>query len=496
MKTKICLVLNAPTLRENLALVDLYRHWIDIVELRVDCLAPDERLQFRGFPEMADIPCILTIRRKSDGGQFAEGEGSRTALLARGLAFADTDPRKNFAYIDLEEDLQVPSIEEAARAFGTRIIRSVHDMTGSIGDIATRVRRLRKTKDEIAKIAFTPRNLADVTNLFREAKTLIGEEFILIAMGQYGLPSRLLAPIVGSCITFVSGEESIKQSGNSLGHLDPITINEVYRIREITDKTRVFGVTGNPLVATSSPAIHNAGYARQGIDAVYIPIKAETVEEAIEFAEETGITGLSVTFPFKETVLPNLTEISAESGEIGACNTIVRTGEGWNGYNTDAPGFSRALLEFLGRRDLKRLRIAIIGAGGAAKAIAHAVKALGGKACIFNRTTDKARELAQLYNFKWATLDAGNRILLETYSDVIIQTTNVGMSPDIEADPIEFYSFGGHEAVYDVIYHPERTKMLRRAQKAGCKVCNGYTMLQYQGYLQYKLFTGVDYAEF
>lgn len=496
MKTKICLVLNAPTLRENLALVDLYRHWIDIVELRVDCLAPDERLQFRGFPEMADIPCILTIRRKSDGGQFAEGEGSRTALLARGLAFADTDPRKNFAYIDLEEDLQVPSIEEAARAFGTRIIRSVHDMEGSINNIATRVRKLRKTKDEIAKIAFTPRNLADVTNLFREAKTLTGEEFILIAMGQYGLPSRLLAPIVGSCITFVSGEESIKRTGNGLGHLDPITINEVYRVREITEQTRVFGVTGNPLVATSSPAIHNAGYARQGINAVYIPIKAETVEEAIEFAEETGITGLSVTFPFKETVLPNLAELSAESGEIGACNTIVKTDEGWSGYNTDAPGFSRALLEFLGRRDLKRLRIAIIGAGGAAKAIAHAVKALGGKACIFNRTTDKARELATQYNFKWATLDAGNRILLETYSDVIIQTTNVGMSPDVEDDPIEFYSFGGHEAVYDIIYHPERTKMLRRAQKAGCKVCNGYTMLQYQAYLQYKLFTGVDYAEF
>jgi 3-dehydroquinate dehydratase/shikimate dehydrogenase len=369
-------------------------------------------------------------------------------------------------------------------------------MEGPIADIADRVRKLRRTKDEIAKIAFTPKNLSDVTNLFRESKKLASEDYILIAMGQYGLPSRILAPIVGSLITFVSSEESIKASGNSLGHLDPIAINETFRVRNVSESTRVFGVTGNPLVATSSPAIHNAGYARQGIDAVYIPIKAETIEEAIEFAEETGITGLSVTFPFKETVLPNLAEISGETGEIGACNTIVRSEEGWNGFNTDAPGFSRALLEFLGRRDLKRLRVAIIGAGGAAKAIAHAVKALGGKACVFNRTTDKARELAQQYNFKWATLDAGNRLLLENYSDVIIQTTNVGMSPETEADPIDFYSFTGHEAVYDVVYHPERTRMLKRAQKAGCKVCNGYTMLQYQGYLQYKLFTGVDYAEF
>ena len=169
MKTKICLVLTAQTLKEDLALVELYRPWIDLAELRVDCLNPEERLHFRKFPELSNIPCILTIRRKSDGGKYVEGEGARTALLARGLAFAETDPRKNFSFIDLEEDLQVPSIEEAARAFGTRIIRSMHNMTGPETDIQAHVKRLRKTRDEIAKIAFMPRSLSDVTNLFREA---------------------------------------------------------------------------------------------------------------------------------------------------------------------------------------------------------------------------------------------------------------------------------------------------------------------------------------
>ena len=190
-----------------------------------------------------------------------------------------------------------------------------------------------------------------------------------------------------------------------------------------------------------------------------------------------------------------MSEISAETGEIGACNTIVRTANGWNGYNTDGPGFSRALLEFLGTRDLKKLRVSIIGAGGAAKAIAHAVKELHGKACIFNRSTNKAYDLARQYNFKWAPLDAGSRLLLEKYSDVIIQTTSVGMAPDTDHDPLDFYAFNGHEAVYDVIYKPEKTRLLKRAEKAGCRICNGYTMLQYQAYLQYKLFTGVDYAE-
>ncbi len=495
MKTKICLVLNAPTIRENLALVELYRQWIDIAELRVDCLAQEERLLFRRFPEQAGIPCILTIRRKSDGGQFVEGEGSRTAMLARGLAFADINPHKNFAYIDLEEDLQVPSIEEAARAFGTRIIRSVHNMEGPETDIRARVQSLRRTKDEIAKIAFTPRNLSDVTKLFKDAKCCQSEEYILIAMGQYGLPSRILSPLLGSSVCFVSSEESIRTSGNPLGQLDPVTLNEVYRFREISASTRVFGITGNPLAATSSPAIHNKGYRVQGLDAVYIPIKAENAEEAIEFAEEVGITGLSVTFPFKESVIPNLSEISANTGEIGACNTIVKSARGWIGYNTDEAGFSRALLQFLGKKDLKRVRVSIIGAGGAARAITHAIKQLGAKACIFNRTTDKARELALRYNYKWAGLDAGSRSLLESYSDIIIQTTNVGMSPNIDDDPIDFYSFNGNEAVYDVIYHPDKTRMLKRAEKAGCRVCNGYTMLAYQAYLQYRLFTGVDYAE-
>ncbi len=495
MKTRICLVLNETTLAANLAVLESYRPWIDMVELRADCLATDERLLIRRFPELAKMPVILTIRRQSDGGQFIEGEGSRTVLMARALAFADTDHTKNFAYIDLEEDLQVPSIEEAARAFGTRIIRSVHDMTSPITGIKERVQKLCRTTDEIAKIAFMPRNLSDVTRLFQEARELSCEEFILIAMGAYGVPSRILAPVIGSSITYAVSEQHIKRATNSIGQLDPITLNEIYHIRRIGEHTRIFGVTGSPLNATSSPLIHNRGYSNQNVDAVYLPVKAETVEEALGFAEAVGISGLSVTFPFKETILPSLEELSAEVGEIQACNTIVRKDEGWTGYNTDAPGFARALLEFLGRKDLKRLRVAIIGAGGAAKAVAYAVKELQGKACVFNRTSDKARELAAQYNFKWAALDAGNRILLESWSDVIIQTTNVGMYPETEDDPLDFYAFTGREAVYDVIYHPEKTRLLRRAEKAGCRICNGYSMLQYQAYLQYRLFTGREYEE-
>lgn len=493
MATKICLVLTAPTIKENLALVDLYRKWIDIAELRVDCLNQDERLNIRKFPALSNIPCILTIRRNTDGGRFLEGEGSRIAHFARGLAFADTDRRKNFAYVDFEEDLNVPSLEEAARAFGTKIIRSIHNMNGPITNLKEKVLELRRTQDEIAKIAFMPRNLSDITNLFKEAKKCTDTEYILIAMGPFGQATRILAPLVGSAITYTSALDNNTFSSFNLGQLDPTALHELYQVRNITASTSIFGVTGNPLTTTSSPLIHNRAYKKQGIDAVYIPIKAETIEESIEFANEIGIQGLSVTNPFKEAVLPNVGQLSKEAGEIGASNTIVKQGQSWVGHNTDALGFSRALMEFVGRKNLSGMRISIIGAGGVARAIAYAIKELRGKACVFNRTADKARELAALYNFKWASLDPGNRHILETYSDIIIQTTNVGMASLIDQDPLDFYSFSGHEAVYDVIYAPEKTKLLQRAEKAGCSICNGYSMLQYQAELQFKLFTGLDF---
>ena len=138
-------------------ILDKNRKYIDVAELRVDCLDPDERFLLRRFPEMAGVPVILTIRRSSDGGHYVGGEGSRITLLAKGLAFAEVDRRRNFAYVDLEEDLNVPSLEEAARAFGTNIIRSWHNLEGVDENIPGRIRQLRRVGNEIIKAALTPR---------------------------------------------------------------------------------------------------------------------------------------------------------------------------------------------------------------------------------------------------------------------------------------------------------------------------------------------------
>ena len=172
-------------------------------------------------------------------------------------------------------------------------------------------------------------------------------------------------------------------------------------------------------------------------------------------------------------------------------NTVLFSDGKRKGFNTDIDGFARALREFLHVRSLRFKHIAIIGTGGAAHAIANAIHLLHGKACIFGRSAEKAKQLAGRYSFRWAVLDLASVRILKKYSDVIIQATSVGMHED--EDPLEFYSFSGAEKVFDVIYVPEKTALLKRAEAAGCDICNGYDMLRYQAYKQFELFTGGSY---
>lgn len=492
----ICLTLTGETLQENVALVKKYLPYIDIVELRVDHLNEDEQLHARKFPSMINIPCILTIRRVIDGGKYKGSESARTVLFARALAFADQNPYKNFAYVDFEDDFHVPSLQDAAQAFGTKIIRSFHDFENPVKNLRQRFEQMCKTEYEIPKIAFMPKTLSDVTDLFKESSEITDIDHIVCAMGNMGVPSRILANKLNSYLTYVSPLETVSKV-NGIGHIDPITLNELYNFRNLNDETDIFAVTGFPLKVTSSPLIHNEGYKKHNLNSVFIPLASTSIKESLEFANCIGIKGMAVTVPYKEDLLPHLEEIDEDVGEIGACNTICYEEDHWVGHNTDAYGFSRALQEFLGVKKLRRRRVAIIGAGGAAKAIAYAVKHLGGRACIFNRTVENARKLAERFGFEYASLTPDTVDILDRYSDIIIQTTKVGMNstgPSCEENnPIYYYTFRGTENLIDIVYDPEITPVMTVAQQAGCKVLNGFSMLKYQGYKQFKYFTGVDY---
>jgi 3-dehydroquinate dehydratase/shikimate dehydrogenase len=492
---KLCLCLTAKTLARDLEILEKYRRYIDIAELRVDCLDPDERFLIRHFPGQAGIPVILTVRREQDGGKYVGGEGARIRLLSQGIAFAEADLRQNFAYVDLEEDLDVSSLEEAARTFGTRIIRSWHNFNGVGEDIPGKIRQLRRTGDELVKVAVMPRGSEDTLKVVKAARETKDVDKILLCMGHYGVFTRILAEKLGSLISFTSALDEADSPAAAPGQMDPRELADLYRFRKITADTPVFGVTGFPLTVSDSPRFFNTVFSMEETDAVYVPFPADSVSALIELAEQLNVQGLSVTIPYKEKVLPYLSYRSGEVETAGACNTLVFSPQGWGGYNTDIRGFSDSLLEFIGKKNLKGKKITIIGAGGAAKAVAAEIFRLAGRALVLNRTLARARELAQPYKFLWGGLDKEGVDTMRKYSDIIIQTTPVGMKGNSASDPLEMYDFSGKEMVMDLVYKPEITPFLGRAQAAGCPVQNGYDMLIRQARYQYSLFLKREFPQ-
>jgi 3-dehydroquinate dehydratase/shikimate dehydrogenase len=491
---KICLCLTAKTIQKNMEILSKYRKFTDVAELRVDCLEADERLHIRRFPELAGLPVILTIRRDSDGGYFSGGEGARVRLLARGLAFANVDRRMNFAYVDIEEDLEVPSLEEAARTFGTRIIRSYHNMNGIIHDIPLRINSMRRTGDEIIKVALKTNSTSDVVRVFRAAKESTVQDKIILCMGPYGIYSRILCEKFGSIMTYSSALSETTVPGAS-GQLDIRELNELYRFRGITNKTKVYGITGFPLKFSMGPLVYNTVFGLENTDAVYVPFPSDSINDILELAAELEVQALAVTVPYKEAVLPALTRCSAAVHSIGACNIMYRSADGWFGDNTDCAGFSASILDFLGKKNLKWKKVTIIGAGGIARAVAAEVFRIGGKALILNRTVHKAKDIASLYSFRWGGLDEHGIELIDKYSDIIIHATSVGMEGHDVFDPLEIYNFTGKEVVMDLVYYPAQTPFLTRAAAAGCRTINGYDMVVHQTCLQYKQIMGKEISK-
>lgn len=496
-RSKVCLSLTGATLAENLEVLNKYRNWIDMAELRADYLNRDERLTIRRFPELAKIPCILSIRRTIDGGMFQDGEAARTILFARALAFADQDTRKNFAYIDIESDFYVPSIQDAALAFGTRIIRSCYFDALPPPDMLKKIESMRLTGFEIPKISFTPRNLSDLTNIFRQAENMQHTQYIASINGSYSLPAKVLSSRLNSAIMYTKPKSMLVQN-ESNGDIDPVSLADVYNFNMIANETKIIGIAGKPFATLHQPVLLNSGAHLHGTSTVYIPVLANRVEEAIEFGEALNMTAITIAPPFKQAVVPLIRTVAEEVGDTGTCNAIVMRDGEWTGHNTSTKALIAAITAFVERKSLFGYKVAIIGGGATAREAAHAVKMLHGKACIFNRTAIHAKTIAETYDFRWASLSEDAQILIENYSDLIIQATTAGTSGIVECenvDPIPHYEFCGHEKVLDCVYNPQQTPILRRAHEAGCKIADGTFMLQLQSRKQFELFTGVSLYE-
>ncbi|MFT5171722.1 MAG: shikimate dehydrogenase [Candidatus Marinamargulisbacteria bacterium] len=267
----------------------------------------------------------------------------------------------------------------------------------------------------------------------------------------------------------------------------------------ISGFTKIVGVFGNPISHSASPRMHNRMYAEQGIDFVFVPLLVDPSEigNAVKSIRALNFAGVNVTIPFKETVIPHLDAVSSFAERVGAVNTIVNENGSLVGYNTDGEGFLYALKED-GQFDPKNKRVVILGAGGSSKSIAHVLLDAGvNQLAVWNRTLQRSQALVS----NLSAQNSGNVVCLTDDSlqeaisscDLLINTTSVGMAPEINALPISsLAAIGAHHFVYDVIYTPAETALLREARQLGAKTLNGLGMLAAQGMLAYTRFTGKE----
>jgi len=251
----------------------------------------------------------------------------------------------------------------------------------------------------------------------------------------------------------------------------------------IDQDTQLYGVVGNPIGHSLSPAVHNAAFLAEGLNAVYLAFETEDIQACLKGMKGLGIRGMSITIPYKSEVMPFLDEVHDEAAAIGAVNTIVNRDGRLTGYNTDALGALRALEE---NTEMPGKRCIMIGAGGAARAIGYILKKKGVELTIANRSVERGISLCKSLDCGFVNMEE----VVNERGDILINTTPVGMTPNAESCPVPEKVLRRGMVVMDIIYNPLETRLLAMARGRGCVVVNGLAMFVYQGAEQFRLWTG------
>ena len=437
----------------------------DIIELRIDCVEESD-FEIESFATELSRPIILTFRPAEQGGYRVLGRPEREAFWAKNL--------KPDWLCDIESDLPAE--------FGPRVIISHHDFGGVPHDLEQIYERMAATPAQIVKIAVRANDITDCIPVFQLLERARREqrELIAIAMGNAGIATRVLGPSRGAYLTYASLED---ESATAPGQVNARRLRSVYRIDEINRETMICGLVGLPVMHSVSPHIHNAAFAAEGVNGVYLPLEVGDLGAFMKRMVhprtrelDWNLRGLSVTAPHKSAVMELLDWIEPEAKEVGAVNTIVVDGHELRGYNTDVHGLIEPLRERLG--PLAGARVAVIGAGGAARA---AVWALGREHAIvtlFARSPIKARSLCEEFGVACEPLEGASF----AGCDVVINAT-----PE---SPAVAEQLSGAGLVYDLVYNPIETAFLREARRAGCQTLGGLRMLVAQARRQFELWTG------
>ncbi len=432
----------------------------DLIELRLDSMAtPDPDAALAGRRK----PAIVTCRPLREGGMFDGPEEERLRILERAQALGAE-------FVDIEWDIRAEPFV-AARG-GKGVIVSRHDFQGVPDDLPSLLRQLRATGAEVVKVAATVERVSDLRKLLEQARPDGGS--VLIGMGRAGLATRVLAGRLGSRWTYAG-------NGIAPGQVSAARLLEEFTFRRIRSDARVYVLLGRPAVDSLSPAMHNAGFAALGLNAVYVPIESRDLEDFKQLAGLLGMAGASVTIPFKRDVIPLLDEVAPTAAAAGAVNTIaIRDGK-WIGMNTDADGFLEPLRQRL--PDLAGARAVILGAGGAARGVGLALRREGARVAISARRPDAAQLVAHAIGAEVAPWPPAPGSL-----DLLVNATPVG-SGALRGETPFAGPFDGR-LVYDLIYDPAPTNLMGAAESAGCEAIGGLEMLVAQAERQFEIWTG------
>jgi 3-dehydroquinate dehydratase / shikimate dehydrogenase len=459
-----------------------HRHLVDqgakLVELRLDYINGDVNLRRL----VADRPCpvVITCRRAVDGGKFAGAEEQRLLLLRSAIA-------EGVEYVDLEED-----IARAIPRFGrTKRIISLHDFRKTPDNLDEIHRRMCELDPDIVKIstmANHPHDNLRLLDLARRSQV----PTIGLCMGDMGTPSRILAGKFGAPFTYATFHH---ERALAPGQLSYQQMTDIYHYDQINAETEVYGVIADPIGHSLSPQIHNAGFRHRGLNKVYIPIRVprENLLRFIDDAPAWGIKGLSVTIPHKEEVVKKLTEADAAVRGIGAANTVIFNGKKRQGFNTDCQAAIDSLETALGGREELDLRLKgrtalVLGAGGVGKAIVYGLTRLGANVVVTDGVARQALTLANRFECRSVEWSARHSVL----ADLLFNCTPVGMHPNVDETPFERHHLRPSMIVFDAVYNPENTLLVKDARNRNCTVVSGVDMFVRQACLQFQLFTGED----
>lgn len=477
----ICIPIIANCMEDALKDIEEASKIADIIELRFDYIKnPDVKQLLKRCTK----PVIVTNRPLREGGRFEGSDEDRVSFLKAAIEL-------QASYIDIEHD-SIQYLRDAVRhipASKTKYIISYHNFYDTPGNLIGIYQKIRQDNPDIIKIVTYAKTITDTIRVYQllQQSTV---PTISFCMGEYGVISRILYKKFGSYLTFASlrlGKESAP------GQISIHELLHTYHVRMQDRQTSIYGLIGNPVSHSISPAIHNALFKEMGLNNVYVPFKVDNAGDFIEQFKRLDVKGCSVTIPHKESVIKYLDEIDPMAEKIGAVNTIVNRNGKLFGFNTDAEAAIKTLesvnqIPGITERNgnLCGKRIALLGAGGAARAIAYGLKDRGACITIFNRNPDRARLLADEVGCSFRALND----LRSAEADIIVNATPVGMFPSINETPVDKDMLRSNMIVFDTIYNPIETKLLSDAREQGCRIVGGLPMFVRQAAAQFKLWTG------